>query len=93
MTTHPLTLSPHEVRAALRGELGLVVRPVKPQPIEICLEETSCETKISLPVVLCLDSMMAGNGWTCWRNSSAPGTAATGNNICINQGRGFGQRR
>lgn len=32
MTTHYLTLSPHEVRAALRGELELVVRPVKPQP-------------------------------------------------------------
>lgn len=32
MTTHSLTLSPHEVLAALRGELGLVIRPVKPQP-------------------------------------------------------------
>jgi len=28
MTTHSLILSPHEVLAALRGELGLVVRPV-----------------------------------------------------------------
>jgi len=32
MKTHSITLSPHEVRAALRGELSLVVRPVKPQP-------------------------------------------------------------
>jgi hypothetical protein len=29
MTTHSLILSPPEVRAALRGELGLVVRPVQ----------------------------------------------------------------
>ncbi|TVM31218.1 hypothetical protein [Oceanidesulfovibrio marinus] len=28
----PITLHPHEVRAALRGELGVVLRPVKPQP-------------------------------------------------------------
>ena len=35
MTTHTLTLSPSEVLAALRGELGLVVRPVKPQPTMI----------------------------------------------------------
>jgi len=32
MTTRALILSPHEVRAALRGELGLIVRPVMPQP-------------------------------------------------------------
>lgn len=32
MTTRSLILFPHEIRAALRGELGLVVRPVKPQP-------------------------------------------------------------
>ena len=30
MTTHSLTLSPHEVLAALRGGLGLIVRPVRP---------------------------------------------------------------
>lgn len=34
MTTRSLILSPHEVRAALDNLLGLVVRPVKPQPIE-----------------------------------------------------------
>lgn len=34
MTTHTrsLILFPHEIRAALAGALGLVVRPVKPQP-------------------------------------------------------------
>lgn len=32
MTTHSLILSPHEVLAALDDRLGLVVRPVKPQP-------------------------------------------------------------
>lgn len=32
MTAHSLILSPHEVRAALDETLGLVVRPVKPQP-------------------------------------------------------------
>lgn len=30
--TRSLILHPHEIRAALRGELRLVVRPVKPQP-------------------------------------------------------------
>lgn len=39
MTTHSLTLSPPEVRAALRGELGLVVRPVRPQPVDVKVPE------------------------------------------------------
>jgi len=34
-TTRPINLSEHEVLAALRGELGLVVRPVRPQPTMI----------------------------------------------------------
>jgi len=32
MKTRSLILSPHEVLSALRGELGLIVRPVKGQP-------------------------------------------------------------
>lgn len=32
MTERPINLHAHEVRAALAGSLGLIVRPVKPQP-------------------------------------------------------------
>lgn len=35
MTTRSLILHPHEVLAALGGELGVIVRLVKPQPAYI----------------------------------------------------------
>lgn len=34
MTERPINLHAHEVRAALAGTLGLIVRPVKPQPVD-----------------------------------------------------------
>ena len=78
MKMRSINLSEHEVLAALDDKLGLVVRPVKPQPIEICLEDglglVVPQTPRGCPLGVPGDRLRCKETWCC-PIDTAPQTA------------------